>query len=248
MQKKVLKELPFYKFIPNILTLTALCAGLSAVQFALKGRWETSLILIFIAMVFDGMDGRVARLLNSASKFGAELDSLADFCNFGVVPGMVIYVHSLQYLGRLGWPAVLIYSICMVLRLARFNTLLDQNTPSKYFTGVSAPFGALLALLPIILQLHESDWALPAGIYAMWLLIVSSLLVCRLPTFSFKQSHVQKTWIIPIFVLVAFIAAGFVAYPWMTLFCIGAIYTASLPVSYWVQRNERMESLDTHLL
>ncbi len=239
LQHTTLKALPFHKFIPNILTLTALCAGLSSVHFALKGKWETSVVLIFIAMVLDGMDGRIARLLNSTSKFGAELDSLADFCNFGIVPGLVIYIHSLQYLGRLGWPIVLMYSICMVLRLARFNTFLDQSPSTKYFVGVPAPFGALLALWPIILQFHEGEWALPASIYAGWVLIISALLVSRIPTFSFKQGHVPKTWILPIFILVVFIVAGLVTYPWLTLSLIGVVYMGSIPFSYWVHQKEK---------
>ncbi|MEI8321097.1 MAG: CDP-diacylglycerol--serine O-phosphatidyltransferase [Alphaproteobacteria bacterium] len=242
IQSKTLKALPFHKFIPNILTLTALCAGLSAVHFALKGKWETSLVLIFIAMVFDGMDGRIARLLNSTSKFGAELDSLADFCNFGIVPGLVIYIHSLEGLGRLGWPIVLMYSICMVLRLARFNTLIDQSPSPKYFSGVPAPFGALLALLPIIVEFHEPGWVLSPALYGVWLLVISSLLVSRIPTFSFKQGHVQKKWILPIFILVAFIVAGLVAYPWATLSIISLLYILSIPFSYRLKNQESLPS------
>jgi CDP-diacylglycerol---serine O-phosphatidyltransferase len=235
-----LKEFPFHKFIPNLLTLTALCAGLSAIRFALIHRWETAIALVFVAMILDGMDGRVARLLKSSSRFGAELDSLSDFCNFGVVPGILVYLFSLQDLGKFGWPVVLFYTICMVLRLARFNTLLDQPM-SNYFVGVSAPFGALLALTPIMIS-FQFDLLLCSKAYGVWLFIVACLLVSRIPTFSLKKGKIPRPWILPLFIGVGLAVALFLSAPWLMLSLGSLFYVLSIPVSAYCAHKEKQKS------
>jgi CDP-diacylglycerol--serine O-phosphatidyltransferase len=238
--KPKLTGLPFQKFIPNLLTLTALCAGLTSVRFALESRWEIAVILIFVSIVLDGMDGRIARLLGSTSKFGAELDSFADFCNFGIVPGLVIYLYALKDLGRFGWSFVLFYTLCMVLRLARFNTLLDSPVKSSFFTGVSAPFGALLALLPMMIQFQlEDTYHVPPISYGVWLGVVSCLLISRIPTFALKNGRVPKVWILPIFIGVGLGTASVIAFPWATLTLGGLFYLLSIPFSIRSERQER---------
>ncbi|MFN7662826.1 MAG: CDP-alcohol phosphatidyltransferase family protein [Alphaproteobacteria bacterium] len=237
-----LKELPFYKFIPNLLTLIALSAGLSALRFAFVNEWETAIGLVFVAMLLDGMDGRVARLLKSSSRFGAELDSLADFCNFGVVPGVLVYLFSLRDLGKIGWPVAIFYTICMVLRLARFNTLLDQPM-TNYFTGVSAPFGALLALTPIMIS-FQFDFVLCSQMYAAWLFFVAGMLVSRFPTFSLKKGTIPRPWILPLFIGVGVAVAFFISAPWLMLSLGSIFYLFSIPVSvYWARREQKMRSL-----
>lgn len=235
-----LKEFPFHKFIPNLLTLSALCSGLSAVRFALLHKWETAVALVFVAMILDGMDGRVARLLKSSSRFGAELDSLSDFCNFGVVPGILVYLFSLQDLGRFGWPIVLFYTICMVLRLARFNTLLDQPL-TNYFTGVNAPFGALLALTPIMLS-FQFDFLICSQIYGAWLFVVSCLLVSRLPTFSLKKGKIPRPWIMPLFIGVGVVVAFFISAPWLVLSLGSFFYVLSIPFSVYSAHREKQKT------
>ncbi len=224
-----LKAFPFSRFIPNLLTLAALCAGLSSIRFALVDRWETAVTLVFVAMILDGMDGRVARLLNSASKLGAELDSLADSCNFGVVPGILVYLFSLKYLGVVGWPIVLFYTLCMVLRLARFNTLLDQPM-GNYFIGVNAPFGALLSLTPLMLY-FQFGYMLSPAFYGVWMFCVACALVSRIPTFSFKKGTIARPWILPLFIGAGVFVAMMISAPWLMLSLLSLIYVASIPFS-----------------
>jgi CDP-diacylglycerol--serine O-phosphatidyltransferase len=239
--KPKLTGLPFQKFIPNLLTLTALCAGLTSIRFALESRWETAVILIFVSIILDGMDGRVARLLGSTSKFGAELDSFADFCNFGIVPGVVIYLYALKDLGRFGWSFVLFYTICMVLRLARFNTLIDSPVKSNFFVGVSAPFGALLALMPMMTQFQlEEAYSIPPLFYGIELSIVSGFLISRIPTFALKNGRVPKIWILPIFIGVGLGMASLIAFPWATLTLGGVLYLASIPFSIRASKKEKI--------
>lgn len=237
--KPRLNELPFHKFIPNLITLTALCAGLSGVRFALDRKWEVAVTLVLVAMVLDGLDGRVARLLKSASKFGAELDSLADFCNFGIVPGIMIYQFSLNQLGRFGWPIALIYTICMVLRLARFNTFIDTATQnSNYSMGVPAPCGALLALTPMIYHFHNDGFMLPPFLYGGLILGVSGLLISRIPTFAFKKAKISRRLILPVFLGSAFLVALLIAFPWLSLTCGAIFYVASIPLSFRLSQKQ----------
>lgn len=237
--KPRLNELPFHKFLPNLITITALCAGLSGVRFALDRKWEVAVTLVLVAMVLDGLDGRVARLLKSTSKFGAELDSLADFCNFGIVPGVIMYQFSLNQLGRFGWPIALIYTICMVLRLARFNTIIDTpQQHSNYSIGVAAPCGALLALTPMIYYFHDGAFVMPPFVYGAIVLMISGLLISRIPTFAFKKAKISRTLILPVFLSAALVVALLVAFPWASL-TVGAImYMASIPVSFYYSRQE----------
>jgi CDP-diacylglycerol--serine O-phosphatidyltransferase len=241
------RDLPLTRLLPNMLTLMSLCSGLSGMRYALLGRWHEAVITFVIAAVFDMLDGRVARLLNITSKFGAELDSLSDCISFGVAPAFILYEWSLkEEAGSLGWIAVLFFSVCCTLRLARFNTMLeDHDVPTwgkGYFTGVPAPGGAGLALTPLAVFLEFGPSAqLPAIVLALWLMLVGSLMVSRLPTLAMKGWRIPRVWVTPLFVLIAVCVAALITNPWLTLSIAGFVYIASLPtgwISYQVRRKK----------
>ena len=228
--------LSFNRLIPNILTVMALCAGLTAIRYALVERWDLAVFAIVAAGLLDALDGRIARLLKGQSKFGAELDSLADTVSFGVAPAMIMYLWSMDQAGRMGWVMVLIYCVCCVLRLARFNTLLDDDDrPAgayNFFTGVPAPMGAALALSPLILWLEvQQDWIASPVLVGMVLTVVSFLMVSRLPTFAFKQFRVAKRWILPLLLCFGLFAALLVNAPFPTMFGMAVIYVSTFPFS-----------------
>ena len=237
-----LKALPVNSLVPNILTVLALCAGMTAIRFALQERWEPAVVAVVLAAVFDGLDGRMARLLKGATRFGAELDSLSDFCAFGVAPAFFVYHWSAHEMGGLGWIAALVYATCCALRLARFNTMAeDPQRPvwaNDFFTGVAAPAGAGFAMLPAVLTfLLETDAVLrhPA-LNTAWLIVCAMLMISRIPTFSLKKLRVKREHVLPTLVLVGLLAALLVSYPWFTLAAAGLAYLASIPLSVMSQR------------
>lgn len=234
-------KIPLRVMAPNLVTLLSICAGLTGVRFAIEGRFEAAVIAILVAAVLDGLDGRVARLLKSTSRFGAELDSLADFFNFGAAPAIVLYTWGLGETGSLGWIACLIYAIGMALRLARFNAALDGPKQSDwqagFFTGVPAPAGALIVFLPIYLALLGMErWPGLESFVALYTMSIGLLLVSRLPTFSSKrvQGRVPLEHVLPFLVLSVAAVALLMSYPWYVLAFISAGYLASLPVSVMV--------------
>lgn len=229
--------LSFNKLIPNILTLLALCAGLTSIRFGLHAKWESAVVSILLAGLLDGLDGRVARLLQGTSKFGAELDSLSDFISFGVAPSIVLYFWTMQGAGGLGWALVLLFSVCCALRLARFNTMLGQpDLPPwafNFFTGVPAPAAAGLVLLPMMVSFQlggDGFFALPA-VNAVALVAVSFLMISKVPTFSGKKLKVPHAYVLPMLVLVGILAAFLVTEPWTTITIIDLLYAASIPMS-----------------
>lgn len=225
------------RLIPNILTMLALCAGLTAMRFALEDHYRLAVLAIVVAAVLDGLDGRIARLIGATSRFGAELDSLSDFVCFGVAPTVVLYLWAMHHSGRFGWAVVLLYAICMALRLARFNTTLDDIAPRpawtySYFTGVPAPAGAGLVFLPLIASFETGPgWFEHTWLIGGWTILVSALLVSRIPTYSFKRLRVPHWMVLPILLIVGVIAAGLATEPWLTLLAIGCGYLASIPFS-----------------
>ena len=232
------------RLIPNILTLLALCAGLTAMRFALEQRFQLAVIALVVAAVLDGLDGRIARLIGATSKFGAELDSLSDFVCFGVAPALVLYLWVMSHGGRFGWAIVLLFAVCAALRLARFNTALDDETrpawTHNYFIGVPVPAGAGLAILPLIASFEIGrDWFEHPWLIGAWIILVSALMVSRIPTFAFKRLRVPHWMVLPILLVVGTIAAGLAAEPWVTLMIIGAIYIVSIPLAYYVTRGVR---------
>ncbi len=246
-RRRPLKGLPINRMIPNILTLLAICAGLSAIRFALMERWEHALLAILVAAILDGLDGRIARILKGASKFGAELDSLSDFVCFGVAPAIMLYLWTLQYATRFGWTVALLYSVCCALRLARFNTAIDQpDQPTwtrNYFTGVPSPAAAGLVLLPMILsaQLGEDLFRQPLVVGPV-LVVVALLMVSAIPTFSFKKFKVPPQWVLPTMLFVGVVAAGMVSAPWATVSALLVLYVGSIPVA--VRSHRRLRQRD----
>lgn len=220
---------------PNIVTVLALCAGLTSIKFALAGKFELSVAAIILAGVLDGVDGSIARMLKSTSKFGAELDSLSDAISFGVAPAIITYMWALQSLKGLGWVVALIYAVSCALRLARFNTGLDENGSARkkgYLTGVPAPLGAGLALVPMITSFEFGvTFMTSAPFVAVWLAIVSLGLVSTLPTYSAKQLLIPRDKMMPLLVIVALVAALITTYGWLTALLVGIIYVGSIPFS-----------------
>ena len=226
--------------VPNVITLLALCAGLTAIRLAAEGTFEWAVYAIVFAAVLDGIDGRVARLLKGTSRFGAELDSLADFVNFGVAPGVTLYFWSLHEVRSAGWIAAMLFAIAAGLRLARFNVMIDDpNRPSwaaSFFVGLPAPAGAITVLLPVYLHFFG---LLPAASVAVpvtlaYTLVIAFLMVSRLPVFSGKKvgKRVPPDLVLPIFVAVVAFVALLIAYPWPVLTFGTILYLASLPFGW----------------
>lgn len=221
--------------VPNAITAAALCAGLTGIRFAIAGEWEKSVLAIVIAGMLDGVDGRIARLLKAQSRFGAELDSLADNVSFGVAPALILYLWSLQDLPRLGWFAALAYAIACALRLARFNARIDMaDEPRKqagFLTGVPAPVGAGLVFLPLYLWFvtgHDSlrDPLLVSG----WLAAMGFLMISSVATLSWGKLRPRKHVRLELIALFGLIGAALLTEPWLTLVGISVVYVAMLPV------------------
>ncbi|PHQ70760.1 MAG: CDP-diacylglycerol O-phosphatidyltransferase [Sneathiella sp.] len=224
-----------------MLTILALCAGLTSVRFALDEKWEMAVIAILAAGILDGLDGRMARLLKGTSRFGAELDSLSDFVSFGVAPALVLFLWTLDSdLGGIGWIIALIYTVSCGLRLARFNSMLDEETPSwggQFFTGIAAPGGACISLLFMVISFYSDSDIFRSGILnAAWLLVLAFLMASRIPTFSLKRVRVSRRFIMPMLILVGGLAAVMASYPWQLLSAIAVAYIATIPFSVISQR------------
>lgn len=229
------RGLSFNKLLPNMITVMALCAGLSGLRFALADRWEFAVGMILLAAVFDALDGRMARLLHAQSRFGAELDSLSDFVCFGVVPAVVVFLWSMVELKNFGWMGVLFFATCCILRLARFNVRLDDDKPAfayNYFTGVPAPAGAGLALLPMILDFQfELGLRDSPVLITVWIVGVGLLMASQLPTYSFKRMKVPQRWALPILIGAGLVIAGVISAPWFSLGIVLVVYLATIPMS-----------------
>lgn len=233
------KRIKLRHIIPSLLTVFAICAGLSSVRMSIHDNLSTALYLIMLAVLLDGMDGKVARFLNTASPFGAELDTLADFFNFGIAPGILLYCSIFRFSNyeSLGWLSCMVLAVCCALRLARFNLAIHDPAPSKlsqsYFVGVPAPALACLALMPTFLTL--SGWTNLAEYgyaVAFYVIFVGSLAVSTLPTFSIKHTSVPRS-LLPFFVIAAVVLVMcLVVYPWLTLAVANVLYLASLPLAY----------------
>ena len=238
------RPIPVRTLVPNLITLLALCAGLTSIRFAIEGHLDIALGAIVFAAVLDGIDGRVARMLKGTSRFGAELDSLADFVNFGVAPGLILYFWDLPKLGSAGWIAAMVFAICTGLRLARFNVMIDDpNRPlwaGNFFVGMPAPAGAITVLLPIYIEfLGVPKLAVVAPVTLVYTLAIAFLMVSRLPVFSGKRvgRRVPPDMVLPIFVVVVLLFALLVSYPWAVLTLATLVYLASLPFGWLSYRD-----------
>lgn len=235
------------RLIPNILTLLALCAGLTAIRYGIRGQYQQAVIAILISAILDGLDGRVARLLHGTSKFGAELDSLSDFLCFGVAPGMILYFWALSGAGSFGWAVVLVFVVCCSLRLARFNTMIGEADLPPYaynfFTGVPAPAAAGLVLMPLILSLETGPGIFDhVPVVAVFLLGVAFLMVSKVPTFSAKKLRVPTAYVLPILLVIGALAGFLVTEPWLTLAGIDALYLGMIPFSIRAFRRLREQA------
>jgi CDP-diacylglycerol--serine O-phosphatidyltransferase len=243
-RRRRFKAIPVRTLLPNLITLLALCAGLTAIRVAVENNIQLALAAIVLAALLDGIDGRIARMLKGTSRFGAELDSLADFVNFGVAPALILYFWGLHELKSAGWIAALVFAICAGLRLARFNVMIDD--PAKpawagnFFTGIPAPAGAITVLLPIYLNFL----GLPYGLIVVWLtliytLAIALLMVSRLPVFSGKRvgKRVPPEMVLPVFVVVVLFFALLVSYPWEVLTLGTLAYLGCLPLG-WLSYRE----------
>lgn len=234
--RRVARGLPLRAVAPNAITALALCSGLSGVRFAVSGQWELAATMVLIAGALDGIDGRIARLLRGESRFGAELDSLSDAISFGVAPALILYLWSLAALPRLGWICSLLLAVFCALRLARFNARIDETEqPHKsagFLTGVPAPAGAGLALLPLFLWLSTDEpWLASPYLVAPWTAMVAALMVSSLATFSLNSFRLRRTVRFEALVLVVVIFAALVTAPWQTLSVVGLVYLATIPFS-----------------
>ncbi len=249
------RRVPLRLIVPNMVTLLALCSGLTAVRMAFEGRWEFAVFAVLLAAVLDGIDGRVARLMKGTSKFGAELDSLADFVNFGVVPALMLYLWILKDAGSLGWITALIFAICAALRLARFNVALDDpDKPawaSRFFTGVPAPAGAITVLLPIYLEFLGlfPHWFADSAFVAAYTIGIAFLLISRLPTFSGKTlgTRVRRDYVLPLFVFAVLVVALTASYPFRMLSAISVLYLLAIPFSWRAHRKLVLADADLAL-
>jgi CDP-diacylglycerol--serine O-phosphatidyltransferase len=244
--KARVKGLSINRIIPNILTVLALCAGMSAVRFGLMGQWQHAVLAIMVAGIFDGLDGRIARLIGGTSKFGAELDSLSDFISFGVAPATVIYMWAMHGQISIGWAAALFYATCAALRLARFNTMIGESDPppykSHFFTGVPAPAGAGLAIIPMMGSFQFGPELFGSALLnAAWLIVVGILMVSTIPTYSMKKVKIPHRFVLPLLLIVGVITAGMFADPWPTLLTVGVVYLASIPFAVRAHRRMRTQ-------
>ncbi|GEP09624.1 CDP-alcohol phosphatidyltransferase family protein [Methylobacterium gnaphalii] len=236
-RRRRFKPIPFRMIAPNMITLLALCLGLTAIRLAFEGRFEPAVISVVVAAVLDGIDGRVARLLKGTSRFGAELDSLADFVNFGCAPALILYGFALHHLKSVGWIVALVFAIAMALRLARFNAMLDDpNRPEwkkDFFVGMPAPAGALTGMLPLYLHflgLTFERWAAP--VLLVYVLCIALLVVSTVPTFSGKTwgKRVPREHVLPIFLVLVVVFGLVISFPFETMVTLAVVYLLALPV------------------
>ena len=236
------------KLVPNMVTVLALCAGMTAIRFGLQDRWQLAVACVVFAGILDGLDGRLARLLGGTSRFGAELDSLSDFIGFGVAPALLLYFWTLGQAPSVGWPIALFYAVCCALRLARFNVAVDEDDrppwAAKYFTGVPAPAGAGLAILPMMLEFEVANGIFQApALVGAWTLAVGLLMVSHIPTMSLKSFKVSQKFVLPTLLFVGLMAASVASNPWSTLSVVGMLYLGSIPVSVLTfQRHRRRDT------
>ncbi len=239
-----LREIPLRLMVPNLITVLAICAGLTGIRLAFEGRFELAVAMVLLAAFLDGIDGRVARLLKATSKFGVQMDSLADIINFGVAPVLVSYAFLLDRAHSFGWIAALIYAIAAGLRLARFNVMSEREEKaawqSEFFVGVPAPMGALLVLLPVYLGFLGVDPS-PVFVYGSvaYTILIGYLLVSRLPVWSGKsETKIRRDLMLPLLLVVVLYVALLMSYTWQVLVVTVLAYLAFLPFSarLWQRR------------
>lgn len=239
------RGIPLRAVLPNAVTALALCSGLTAVRFAIAAEWERAVLMIMLAAVLDGIDGQIARMVRGESRFGAELDSLSDAISFGVAPALILYLWALIEAPKIGWIVALLYAVFCALRLARFNAQIDAaEAPRKlagYLTGIPAPAGAGLAMLPIYIWLWSGEeLARSYWIVTPWVAFVGLLMVSSLATYSWKSLRLRRNVRFEALVLVAILLAALVTAPWQTLTVVCVGYLATLPFSVRAYRRTKL--------
>jgi CDP-diacylglycerol--serine O-phosphatidyltransferase len=231
-----LREIPLRLVVPNLITILAICAGLTGIRLAFENRYELAVGMVLVAAFLDGIDGRVARLMKATSKFGAQMDSLADIVNFGVAPALVVYVFALDQARSLGWIAALIYAIAAGLRLARFNVMSERENKaswqSEYFVGVPAPAGAMLVLLPVYLGFLGLTTDKTFGyISAAYTVLIAFLLISRLPVWSGKSegTKLRRDLVLPMMLGVVIYVAMLSSFTWEVMSVTAVVYLLTLP-------------------
>lgn len=228
------KGLSLRAVLPNAITVAALCAGLTGIRFAISGDWAASVMAIVVAGVLDGIDGRIARLLRAQSRFGAELDSLADSLSFGMAPAIILYLWCLQELPRLGWFAALAFAIACALRLARFNAQIDvDEQPHKsagFLTGIPAPAGAGLAFLPVYLWIATGEGLFrDPWLVGPWMALIAVLMISNIATLSWTSIRPRRSIRLEVILVAGLAFAGLLTEPWWTLVAICVVYLALMP-------------------
>ncbi|MEZ5690714.1 MAG: phosphatidylcholine/phosphatidylserine synthase [Rickettsiales bacterium] len=224
---------PISRLFPNMITIGGMCCGLSAIRFAMLGRFEISVMFIIAAAIIDGMDGRIARMLGATSDFGAQLDSLSDFLCFGVAPALVVYMWQLNEVKGIGWAVVLFFSVCVALRLARFNTDLfnydKQKWEKEFFVGMPSPAGGILCLIPVILHIQTDRYfIMPHFVTIGYMVIIATLMASRIPTFSGKNIKISHEWIPKFMIFFSFMLVFFIIEPWIFISTLGIVYLCSI--------------------
>jgi CDP-diacylglycerol---serine O-phosphatidyltransferase len=236
-RRRAFRPIPIRTLVPNVITLLALCAGLTAIRIAAEGRYDLALAAIIFAAILDGVDGRLARILKGTSRFGAELDSLTDFVNFGVAPALILWFWGLHEVKAVGWIAAIVFAICAGLRLARFNVMIeDPNRPAwaaNFFVGMPAPGGAIAVFLPVYVNFLGAPKILPA-LGVAYTLIIAFLMISKLPVYSGKTigTRVRPDMVLPVFVLVVLFFALLISFPWEVMTTGTLLYLASLPFGF----------------
>lgn len=235
-------RLSLVQLLPNAMTLAALCAGLTAIRFAMQDKFDAAIALILLAAILDGLDGRLARRLSSESPMGAELDSLCDFVDFGVAPALVIHLWAYGGAGGIGWIAALLYAVACALRLARFNIGIADPVsvghPRKTFSGVPSPAAAMLALLPLFVSRLVPGAVLPGSLVGLWLVVVAGLMVTRLPTPAPGPLRIRQSQAPLLLLGMVALGAALLTYPWLTLVVLDLGYLMLLLVG-WVGLRRR---------
>lgn len=246
-RRRIAAGLSLRAMVPNAITAAALCSGLTGIRFAIAGDFEKSVQAVILAGLLDGIDGRAARLLKAQSRFGAELDSLADAISFGVAPALIVYLWTLHALPSLGWIAALAFAICCVLRLARFNARLDvDDQPHKsagFLTGVPAPLGAGLAFLPIYLWIATTrpEFASPVPV-SLWMVLIAFLMISNVPTLSWARMRPPPRLRLLVIALVGLAVAALLTEPWLTLVVLTLAYLLLVPYGLAVYRKVRRQA------
>jgi CDP-diacylglycerol---serine O-phosphatidyltransferase len=245
--RRRITPLSMNRMIPSVMTLLALCAGMTAIRFAIAGKFQYAVFTLIAAGIFDGLDGRLARLLNATSRFGAELDSLSDFISFGVAPAALLYLWTMAQWHSFGWAIVLFYVVCCALRLARFNTELVAGPPppwrGNFFTGAPAPAGAGLLMLPMFFAFQWGDWIVRSPyLNGVWITGIALLMISTVPTVSLKRIRVPHHLVMPTLLGIGVLTAFFTTAPWPTLIAIGAVYLGSIPLTVHASGRLRRQS------